>query len=151
MKENEANHLVEELNKQKSFWLFVAWAVAVLATAGSLYLSEVMFFAPCSLCWFQRIFMYPLAILLGIAYAKGDTGIVSYTLPLVVIGGGFSLYHTVLQKLPHDSMLAACGPVPCQGDYLNWFGFITIPMLALAAFIIILTALLRLRKLEKQS
>lgn len=78
-----------------------------------------------------------------------DTGIVSYALPLVVIGGGFSLYHTVLQKLPHDSPLAACGPVSCQGDYLNWFGFITIPMLALAAFLIILTALLRLRKLGR--
>ncbi|WP_235560964.1 disulfide oxidoreductase [Bacillus sp. FJAT-28004] len=139
----------EDLAKKKSFWLFIAWAAAVLATAGSLYLSEVMHFAPCSLCWFQRIFMYPLALILGIAYSKGDEGIVSYALPLVVIGGGFSLYHTVLQKLPHDSKLAACGPVSCQGDYLNWFGFITIPMLALAAFLIILTALLRLRKLHK--
>ncbi|MEV5026836.1 disulfide bond formation protein B [Paenibacillus sp. LPE1-1-1.1] len=141
--------LDDQLNKKKSNGLFLAWAAAVLATAGSLYLSEVMHFAPCSLCWFQRIFMYPLAILLGIAYAKGDTGIVSYALPLVVIGGGFSLYHSVLQKLPHDSPLAACGPVSCQGDYLNWFGFITIPMLALAAFLIILTALLRLRKLNQ--
>jgi disulfide bond formation protein DsbB len=140
----------QQLDKKKSFWLFLAWAAAVLATAGSLYLSEVMHFAPCSLCWFQRIFMYPLAILLGIAYSKGDTGIVSYALPLVVIGGGFSLYHTVLQKLPHDSPLAACGPVSCQGDYLNWFGFITIPMLAFVAFIMIMTALLRLRKLDRQ-
>jgi disulfide bond formation protein DsbB len=137
------------MDKKRSFWLFIAWAAAVLATAGSLYLSEVMHFVPCSLCWFQRIFMYPLAILLGIAYSKGDTGIVTYALPLVFIGGGFSLYHTVLQKLPSDSALAACGPVSCQGDYLNWFGFITIPMLALAAFLIILTALLRLRKLSR--
>ncbi|MGG1639380.1 disulfide oxidoreductase [Paenibacillus sp. MCAF9] len=149
--EAEANDVEEDLAKKKSFWLFVAWAAAVLATAGSLYLSEVMHFAPCSLCWFQRIFMYPLALILGIAYSKGDEGIVSYALPLVVIGGGFSLYHTVLQKLPHDSPLAACGPVSCQGDYLNWFGFITIPMLALVAFLIILTALLRLKKLNKQS
>lgn len=141
---------MEQLEKKRSFWLFAAWAAAVLATAGSLYLSEVMHFAPCSLCWFQRIFMYPLALLLGIAYAKEDTGIVSYVLPLVVIGGSFSLYHTVLQKLPHDSAIAACGPVSCQGDYLNWFGFITIPMLALVAFTIILTALLRIRGLDKQ-
>lgn len=141
---------MEDWDKKRSFWLFLAWAAAVMATAGSLYLSEVMRFEPCSLCWFQRIFMCPLAILLGIAYSKSDTGIVMYALPLVVIGGGFSLYHTVLQKLPHDSPLAACGPVSCQGDYLNWFGFITIPMLALAAFLIILTALLRLRKLNRQ-
>lgn len=141
---------MEALEKKRAFWLFVAWGTAVLATAGSLYLSEVMHFIPCSLCWFQRIFMYPLALLLGIAYAKGDTGIVSYTLKLAVIGGGFSLYHMILQKLPHDSALAACGPVSCQGDYLNWFGFITIPMFALTAFLIILTALLRIRSLNKQ-
>ncbi|NIK77793.1 disulfide bond formation protein DsbB [Paenibacillus castaneae] len=141
----------QEVDKKISFYLFIAWAAAVLATAGSLYMSEVMKFAPCSLCWFQRIFMYPLAIILGIAYSKEDTGIVSYALPLVVIGGLISLYHTVLQKLPHDSKLAACGPVSCQGDYLNWFGFITIPMLALVAFIIIAAALLRLRKLDRCS
>ncbi len=140
---------MELLDKKRSFWLFLAWATAVLATAGSLYLSEVMHFIPCSLCWFQRIFMYPLALLLGMAYTRSDSGIVVYALPLVVIGGGFSMYHTILQKLPEDSVLAACGPVSCQGDYLNWFGFITIPMLALTAFAIILVSLLRLRALER--
>ncbi len=94
--------------------------------------------------------MYPLALLLGIAYAKGDAGCIAYAIPIAAIGCGFSLYHTVLQKLPHDSALAACGPVSCQGDYLNWFGFITIPMLAMAAFSIILTALLRIRKLDME-
>ncbi|MDQ0113964.1 disulfide oxidoreductase [Paenibacillus harenae] len=141
--------MTEEQEKKLSFLLFVAWAVAVLATAGSLYLSEMKHFAPCSLCWFQRIFMYPLTLLFVVAYAKGDKGIVSYALPLVVIGGGFSLYHTILQKLPHDSTLNACGPVSCKGDYLNWFGFITIPMLALTAFIIILVALIKIRMLVK--
>ncbi|MNZ98953.1 Disulfide bond formation protein C [compost metagenome] len=149
MTERIERKVSEEAEKKQSFWLFLAWAAAVMATAGSLYLSEVMHFVPCSLCWFQRIFMYPLAILLGIAYAKGDRGIVSYSLPLVIIGGGISLYHTIMQKLPHDSPLAACGPESCQGDYLNWFGFITIPMLALTAFAIILLALLRIRKLDK--
>ncbi|WP_337100201.1 disulfide oxidoreductase [Paenibacillus sp. YIM B09110] len=143
--------MTEEQEKKVSFWLFTAWAVAVLATAGSLYFSEVQHFVPCSLCWFQRIFMYPLTLLFIVAYAKGDKGIVSYALPLVAIGGGFSLYHTILQKLPHDSTLNACGPVSCKGDYLNWFGFITIPMLALTAFIIILVALLRIRAVVKQS
>ncbi|MCR8659572.1 disulfide oxidoreductase [Paenibacillus endoradicis] len=134
--------------KSKSFWLFLAWAVATFATAGSLYMSEVMHFTPCSLCWFQRIFMYPLSIVLGIAFVKEDTAIVKYTLPLAIIGGGFSIYHTIIQKIPPDSTIAACGPTSCQEDYLNWFGFITIPMLALLAFIIIVIALLRLRKLD---
>lgn len=134
--------------KAKSFWLFLAWAVATLATAGSLYMSEVMHFTPCSLCWFQRIFMYPLSIVLGIAFVKEDTGIVKYTLPLAIIGGGFSIYHIIIQKIPPDSTIAACGPTSCQDDYLNWFGFITIPMLALLAFIMIIVSLLRLRKLD---
>lgn len=134
--------------KRKSFWLFLAWAVATLATAGSLYMSEVMHFTPCSLCWFQRIFMYPLSIMLGIAFIKEDARIVNYTLPLAIIGGGFSIYHTIIQKIPPNSTIAACGPTSCQDDYLNWFGFITIPMLALLAFLIIVISLFRLRKLD---
>jgi len=134
--------------KSKSFWLFLAWGVATLATAGSLYMSEIMHFIPCSLCWFQRIFMYPLSIILGIAFVKEDTGIVKYALPLAIIGGCFSVYHTIIQKIPPDSTIAACGPTSCQEDYLNWFGFITIPMLALFAFLIIVIALFRLRKLN---
>lgn len=140
----------EELNKKISVWLFAAWAFSVLATAGSLFLSEVLKFEPCSLCWFQRIFMYPLAILLGIGSARNETTIVPYVMPLVVIGAGFSLYHTIMQKLPYDSPLAACGPVSCQGDYLNWFGFITIPMLALVAFVLIFVSLTRVRNLTKR-
>ncbi|HIW34219.1 MAG TPA: disulfide bond formation protein B [Candidatus Paenibacillus intestinavium] len=139
----------ESREKSKSFWLFLAWAVATLATAGSLYMSEIMHFTPCSLCWFQRIFMYPLSIVLGIAFVKEDSGIVKYTLPLAIIGGGFSIYHIIIQNIPPDSTIAACGPTSCQGDYLNWFGFITIPMLALLAFIIIVIALLRVRKLDR--
>lgn len=67
--------------------LFIAWAVSVIATLGSLYLSEIKGFLPCDLCWFQRIFMYPLTILLGIAYFKDDVGIAKYVLPLSFIGG----------------------------------------------------------------
>lgn len=67
--------------------LFIAWAVSVIATLGSLYLSEIKGFLPCDLCWFQRIFMYPLTILLGIAYFKDDVGIAKYVLPLSFIEG----------------------------------------------------------------
>ncbi|PZD97492.1 disulfide bond formation protein B [Paenibacillus sambharensis] len=136
-------------DKRVSTYLFGAWAVSVLATVGSLYLSEVMQFMPCSLCWFQRIFMYPLTILLGIASAKNSPLIIPYVIPLVVIGAAFSLYHTIIQKLPRNLDIAACGPVPCRGDYLDWFGFITIPMLALTAFLMILVALLRAQRLSR--
>ncbi|WP_372636094.1 disulfide oxidoreductase [Cohnella sp.] len=127
-------------------WLFNAWAVAVVATAGSLYLSEYLHFVPCSLCWYQRIFMYPLTILLGIASWRGQKQIVPYALPLVAIGAGFSVYHIAVQELPHGPDGPFCGPVSCMNDVLNAFGFLTVPMLALTAFAMIFACLLFARR-----
>lgn len=119
------------------FWLFWAWATAVVATLCSLYLSEIVHFVPCSLCWYQRIFMYPLTIVLGIASARKQAEIVRYALPLVAIGASFSAYHIWIQERPHDTGGAFCGPTSCVTDVLNAFGFLTVPMLAFAAFSII--------------
>ncbi|WP_373229988.1 disulfide oxidoreductase [Cohnella sp.] len=135
---------------KKSSWLFNAWAISVVATLGSLYLSEYLHFTPCSLCWYQRIFMYPLTILLGIASARNHTFIIPYALPLVIIGGLVSSYHIFIQEIPHDSASASCGPVSCQEDVLNAFGFLTVPMLALVAFILIFVALLLVRRHENR-
>ncbi|MNN61774.1 Disulfide bond formation protein C [compost metagenome] len=118
--------------------LYLAWLVSIVATAGSLYLSEVMLFEPCRLCWFQRIFMYPQVILLGIAAYREDRNIIRYLLPLNIIGGCISLFHYADQKIPGFSRVAPCRVgVPCNVDYLDWFGFITIPLMALVAFILI--------------
>ncbi|OOC61439.1 disulfide oxidoreductase [Paenibacillus ihbetae] len=131
-------------------WLLFAWLVAAVATSGSLFLSEVWHFTPCVLCWYQRIFMYPLVVLLGIAAYRQQTFIVPYILPLIVIGGGISTYHIIIQKLPRSSDAVACGPVSCLNDYLNWFGWLTIPMLALSAFLLIAAALWLARRAQKQ-
>ncbi|SLK18420.1 MULTISPECIES: disulfide oxidoreductase [unclassified Paenibacillus] len=132
--------------------LFIAWAVSVIATGGSLYFSEIKGYIPCDLCWFQRIFMYPLTILLGIAYFKDDAGITKYVLPLSFIGGGISLYHVTIQRIySATGSSVACGQIPCYTDYLNWFGFITIPLLALIAFIIIIVMLWGIGKTSKSS
>lgn len=118
--------------------LLLSWIAAIFATLGSLYFSEVMHFIPCTLCWYQRIFMYPLAIILGIAVYRNDTEIYKYVLPLSIIGLLISGYHTLLQKLPALTQFEMCTTgVPCSKDYINWLGFITIPMLAFAAFSII--------------
>lgn len=119
-------------------WLIAAWGVSLIATLGSLYFSEVMKFIPCDLCWFQRIFMYPQVILLGLAAIRKEYGIARYSLMLSVIGGTISLYHYLIQKVPFfQDHAIVCGRIPCTGDYINWIGFITIPFLALTSFIII--------------
>lgn len=117
---------------------FLSFVIAVIATLGSLYLSEVMKFLPCELCWFQRILMYPLTVLLGIAVVRKDYKQSLYVTVLSVIGGLFSIYHYLIQKLPAMQELGkSCGIIPCNTDYINWFGFITIPLLALIAFVLI--------------
>ncbi|MFD1707288.1 disulfide oxidoreductase [Siminovitchia sediminis] len=140
--------------KKQENLLFFSWAVSVVATLGSLYFSEIQQFEPCELCWYQRILMYPLTIILGIAAVKKQAGIAIYTAVLSGIGACFSLYHYLIQKADFFSSSApACGRVPCTGQYINWMGFITIPFLALVAFSIILivsVVLLKSLKGEKQ-
>ncbi|GFN33083.1 disulfide oxidoreductase [Paenibacillus xylaniclasticus] len=122
----------------RNYGIVMAWIVSFVATAGSLFLSEVMHFEPCRLCWFQRIFMYPLVILLGMAAYRGDRRMASYTLPLSVIGGLISAYHYAEQKIPGLAKLMPCSVgVPCNEDYLDWFGVITIPLMAFIAFVLI--------------
>ncbi|QHT61610.1 disulfide bond formation protein B [Paenibacillus lycopersici] len=123
--------------------LYLAWVVAIVATGSSLYLSEIMKFIPCNLCWYQRIFMYPIVILLGIACYCQDRKIIRYVLPLSILGGCVSLYHYLEQQVPALARALPCTVgVPCSEDYLDWFGGrVTIPFLALIAFILI-TALL---------
>ncbi|MDP4163563.1 MAG: disulfide oxidoreductase [Bacillota bacterium] len=132
--------------------LLITWLAALSATLGSLYFSEVLHFIPCTLCWYQRIFMYPLAFLLGIAFYHHDTGIVKYVLPLSLFGMGLSGYHFLLQKIPYLQQFEMCtSGVPCSKDYLNLYGFITIPLMAFVAFTIISIGMVFLIKGQKQA
>lgn len=131
--------------------LLLSWVAAIIATLGSLYFSEVMHFIPCTLCWYQRIFMYPPAIILGIAVYRNDKGIYRYVLPLSIIGMLISGYHTVLQKIPYLQQFEMCTTgVPCSKDYINWLGFITIPLLAFVAFTIITVSLVIIARNDKE-
>ncbi|MDQ0269002.1 disulfide oxidoreductase [Cytobacillus purgationiresistens] len=131
--------MVKSQNKDpRENLLFVAWAASVVAMFGSLYFSEIKQYEPCALCWYQRIVMYPFVVILGIAVVKKDYRISLYSMILSGIGACISIYHYGLQKLSFLAEAApACGRVPCTGQYINWFGFVTIPFLALIAFIII--------------
>ena len=129
----------------RGVWLYLAWLTAIAATAGSLYFSEVRMFVPCALCWWQRIFMYPLVVVLGVATFRQDHQAWRTALPLSLVGLGTAGYHVLLQKVPGLAAPASCAAgVPCDLQYINWFGFVTIPVLAAVAFAIITLALLRL-------
>ncbi|GIV83217.1 MAG: hypothetical protein KatS3mg052_0224 [Candidatus Roseilinea sp.] len=121
--------------------LYVALTAAWVATCGSLYMSEVLGWIPCLWCWYQRIAMYPLAVILAAGLALRDRNLPKYALSLAVPGALASTYHILLQKVPAFARFESCViGVPCAADYLNWFGFITIPMLALTAFVIVIGA-----------
>lgn len=116
----------------------IALLAASVATAGSLYFSDVLGLIPCLLCWYQRILMYPLVIILAVGILRRDRNLPFYVLPVALFGGTISLYHYLLTKtnwLPAPPCLNN-GP-PCTVDYFNWFGFINIPLMALTAFAII--------------
>jgi disulfide bond formation protein DsbB len=118
--------------------LSIAWIVAIIATLGSLYFSEIAGFIPCNLCWYQRILMYPLVVILGVGYYKGDSSVKHYALPLSIIGIIVSSTHYLHQKTNLFDRIVRCTEgVPCSGQYINWFNFITIPLLAFVAFTVI--------------
>lgn len=116
----------------------LAWIVAVVATLGSLYESEMLHFTPCKLCWFQRIAMYPMAVTLGIAAFRRDRGIRPYALATCAIGGAIALYHSFLQWFPPEGGSSFCTvDAPCTERYVYVFGFVSIPFMALTAFALI--------------
>jgi disulfide bond formation protein DsbB len=118
--------------------LYFAWVGSLFGTLMSLFFSEILYFEPCNLCWYQRICLFPLAIILGIAAYRSDRGIVRYTLPLVIIGALFALYQTAEQIIPGFTPIDLCGAGPrCDEDPLLLFGFISISMLSLMGFIAI--------------
>ncbi|KXY40031.1 hypothetical protein AT257_06725 [Bacillus cereus] len=128
-----------QFEKKLEYTLFIAWGVSFVSTIGSLYFSEIMKFTPCTLCWYQRILMYPLILILGIALTKKDYNIANYSFPIATIGFCISLYHYATQKISFISETTpACGRIPCTAEYINWFNFITIPFLALIGFSIIM-------------
>jgi disulfide bond formation protein DsbB len=125
-------------------WLliFCAWIVAAVATLGAIFFGEVMQLPTCALCWYQRIFMFPLAIILPIGLFPFDRKVLIYALPLAVLGWLFAAFHLLLVAglIPEDIQPCTQG-VPCSETVIEWFGFVTIPLLSAVAFSVIITLL----------
>ena len=123
----------------------LALAVALTATLGSLYLSEVANFPPCRLCWYQRIAVYPLVPLLALAWWRRDRSVRPYALSLVAIGLPISLYHVAVERMPSLEG-GACDPAnPCSIIWVERFGYLTIPAMAATAQALVATLLLFVR------
>ena len=129
--------------------LWLAWLVAAVAMAGSLYFSESAKFTPCKLCWFQRIAMYPLALLLLIAAVRRDHGIRVYAVALAAVGGLISTYHYLIEWRPSLSSGSCDLAAPCTVPWFRQFGFISLPLMALCGFAAIV-ALLTIGEAESQ-
>ena len=127
-----------EAVERKTLYLAFAWVVALVATLGSLYYSEVRLFLPCELCWYQRIFMYPQAVILGLALWRQDFGVWPYSLALSLLAGSVSVLHLTQQWFPGLFPLACKPPVPCSAEYIPEF---PIPLQALIAFTLIALAM----------
>lgn len=126
--------------------LRLAWLIATLATLGSLYFQYVMDLPPCVLCWFQRIFMYPLVIILAVAMKWKNEHLRAYVLPFTIIGGVIAVYQNLLYyKILPESIAPCQSGISCTTKYIEWGGFITIPLLSLAAFVAITVLMLLCR------
>ena len=124
--------------------LWLAFIVAAVATGGSLFFSEIAHFVPCELCWFQRIFMYPIAIVTLLAAIANDHRVARYLLPLPVIGAGVAVYHLLIERgvVEQTNACLVSAPGGCAVKWIDEFGYVTIPALALTGFVLVFAFLL---------
>ena len=137
VKVQKKSNALFEFVQDNALWL--GFVVALVSTLGSLFYSDIMMYTPCKLCWYQRIFMYPQVILLGMAAWKKDNFVVNYSIVLSAVGLGISAFHYYGQMI--DSGVLACATLgqtaSCATLHVLDYGYITIPMMCLTAFTLI--------------
>jgi disulfide bond formation protein DsbB len=141
--------MTEERSQSTQQWniLFTTWLVALVSTLAALFIGEIMGQTPCVLCWYQRIFMFPLAIILGVALYRGNTAVSAYALPLAAGGWLVAAFHVLLyfKMIPED--IKPCGTSgSCTDAQMTIFGGVPLPLLALIAFTIIFVLLTLLQR-----
>ncbi len=136
----------QQIDNRRWLLIFASWLVAAVSSIGSLFFSEVMELVPCILCWYQRIFMFPLAIILLVGLCPLDKRVINYALPIAIIGLLFTLYHCLLYFgfIPENLQPCSQG-VSCADEGMELFGFLPIPLLSLASFSLIIFFLLTSR------
>ena len=140
---------MNHLNQKPSNWtmLFLCWLVVSVSVMGSLFFSHVMEFAPCVLCWYQRIFLFPLVIILAVGLFPFDKNVVRYALPLAMVGWLTAAYHNLLYAGIIPESIQPCSQgASCTEEYIDLFGFLSIPMLSLLSFSTIIALLIILNR-----
>lgn len=138
------------IEKMSQYGLHIAFFFALAAMAGSLTYSEIIGYLPCTLCWYQRICMYPQVLLLGIAVVKKDMGVLRYSVPLAGVGAVIALYHYQSQFTKLTSSICGSDALgSCTDRFLLELGYITIPVMALTAFAGILVFLFAYKRYHK--
>lgn len=123
--------------------VFGAWLIAAVSTLGALFFGEIMQLPTCALCWYQRIFMFPLALILPIGMFPFDRKVVRYALPLAAVGWLVAAFHLLLVAGVIPERIKPCAQgVPCSETVIEWFGFVTIPLLSVVAFSVIIGLLI---------
>ena len=132
------------MHSESTAWtlIFGAWLIASVSTLGALFFGEVMQLPPCVLCWYQRICMFPLVLILPVGLFPFDRKVIRYALPLAAIGWPFAVFHVLLiAGVIPESIKPCTQGVPCSEKVIEWFGFVTIPLLAVVAFSTIIALL----------
>jgi disulfide bond formation protein DsbB len=127
--------------------LFLCWLIVCISALGSLFFSEIMNFAPCVLCWYERVCLYPLVLILSMGLFSFDKSVVRFSFPLALIGWFISLYHNLLYSGIIPESIQPCSQgVSCTEEYIDLFGVLSIPMLALISFSAIVILLFNLKR-----
>lgn len=123
---------------KKNYLLRASFFVALVATVGSLFFSDSLGYPPCVLCWYQRIFMYPLVVIFGSALWNAEENYLNYSLPLSLVGLMFAVYHNLLYyRFISDSIVPCERGISCTAKQIEIFGFLTVPLMSLASFLLI--------------
>lgn len=133
----------------KEYSPYVAWTIALASMLGSLYFSEIKGFPPCVLCWYQRIVLYPLVLIIPVGIFRRDKNLPFFVLPLTIIGMGISVYHNLLYyKILPESVAPCAAGFSCTTKFIEYFGFVTIPLLSFIALTTITVLMIVYRKLN---
>jgi len=145
---------IHSQSDERTLWapIYLAWLVSLVSVLGSLFFSEVMKLPPCVLCWYQRIELYPLVLIFTVGIFERDQRMTRYAWPLVGLGLLTAIYHSLLYYHVIPEGISPCTQgASCTERQIEWFGFVSIPLLSLLAFLVIAACLLSFRHQLKRN